>query len=269
MRSRFALTLLLPVALALPGTAVSQIAAQGSQEQRIELLERRVGALSDIMLRLDRLQSEIQQLRGEVELQSHELESLKKRQRDLYLDVDQRLGQVAGGAPSGAPFPAGAGAAGGAPDTAPTPTAAPPPAAPPATPAPGTGDPAREAARYQAAFDLLMQRRYEEARSAFDQFLSDYPGGQYADNAQYWLAEASYVIRDFARAEPDFSRVITQYPESAKVPDALLKIGFIQYEQQQWQAARETLNRLVREYPVSTAARLAEKRLERMATEGR
>lgn len=267
--------LLLPATLIFPAFAAAQAAPQGSQEQRIQLLERRIGALSDILLRLDRIQGEIKQLRGEIELQAHAMEALKKRQRDLYLDIDQRL---AGGA--GADMPSDAeempqAAAGGAPvappaEESPTPLAgaAPGTAPPPPVPVP-SGDPAREAASYQAAFDLLMQRRYDEARTEFEQFLASYPGGQYADNAQYWLAEASYVTRDFARAEVEFARVVEAHPASAKVPDALLKIGYIQYEQRQWQAARGTLTRLVNDYPASTAARLAEKRLEKMAAEGR
>lgn len=273
MRANIA-ALLLPATLIFPGFTAVQAAPQGSQEQRIELLERRIGALSDILLRLDRLQGEVQQLRGEIELQAHAMDALKKRQRDLYLDIDQRLGAAAGSNDGPNAGEAPQDAAGGAPPAVPPAAVSPAPVASatsggaPSAPV-ASGDPAREAASYQAAFDLLMQRRYDEARSAFEKFLASYPGGQYADNAQYWLAEASYVTRDFARAETEFSRVVEAYPASAKVPDALLKLGYVQYEQQQWQAARGTLTRLVNDYPISTAARLAEKRLEKMAAEGR
>ena len=76
----------------------TQAQADPALQQRLEVLERKVRALSDVVLRLDDLQREVRQLRGEVEVQNHALESLKQRQRDLYLDLDNRLG---GGGASG------------------------------------------------------------------------------------------------------------------------------------------------------------------------
>ena len=79
--------------------------------------------------------------------------------------------------------------------------------------------------------------------------------------AKYWLAEASYVNRDFDTALKDFARVIAEHPNSPKVPGAMLKMGYIFYEQQAWDKAREVLQRLQTGYPGSTEARLGEKRL--------
>ena len=130
-------------------------------------------------------------------------------------------------------------------------------------------DPAKQQLAYQAAFDLLKEGRYPESITAFEQFLASYPGGAYADNAQYWLGEARYVTRDFTASARDFQLVLKQYPGSPKVPDAMLKLGYAQYELQQWAAARSVLTELRKKYPNSTAARLAASRLERMGQEGR
>ena len=54
-----------------------------STEGRLERLERRVKVLTEIMLRIDRLQQEMRELRGEVEVQAHAVESMRKRHRDL------------------------------------------------------------------------------------------------------------------------------------------------------------------------------------------
>ena len=137
-----------------------------------------------------------------------------------------------------------------------------PPAAPPV-------DSAKQQLAYQAAFDLLKEGRYPESITAFEQFLASYPGGAYADNAQYWLGEARYVTRDFTASARDFQLVLKQYPGSPKVPDAMLKLGYAQYELKQWAAARSVLTELRKKYPNSTAARLAASRLERMSQEGR
>jgi len=72
-----------------------------SLKQRVQMLERRINTLSNIVLRLDSLQQEMQQLRGDVELQNHALESMKKRHNDLYTDIDQRISRLTGEASDG------------------------------------------------------------------------------------------------------------------------------------------------------------------------
>ena len=121
---------------------------------------------------------------------------------------------------------------------------------------------------YQAAFDLLKEGRYEEARGAFEQFLSDYPDSQLAGHGQYWLAETYYVGQDFNAALPAFGKVIADYPASRKLPDALLKTGYCHYELEQWSQAREKLTEVTQKYPETTAARLARQRLAQMQSEG-
>jgi tol-pal system protein YbgF len=125
-----------------------------------------------------------------------------------------------------------------------------------------------EKASYQSAFNLLMDRKYDQAVKSFRSFLTQYPGSRLADNAQYWLAEANYVTRNFEVAESEFNKVITAHPRSSKVSDAMLKIGYIQYEKKQWSAAKDTLNSVVNRYPNSTASQLAKKRLSKMRSQG-
>jgi len=231
-------------------------------EQRLERLERilRNQSLSDIVLKLQQLQQEVQQLRGEVELQNHTMDALNNRQRDLYLDIDQRLSRLQPGAASAPAAP---------PETPAVSEKAPvSPLTPVQTPAVTPPDPKQEAAAYQKAFNLLKQGRYKESITSFRAFLKEYPGGNYEDNAQYWLGEASYVNRDFDTALNEFSKVVEGYPQSTKVPGALLKSGYIYYEKRDWAKAREMFKRLNQEHPGGTEARLAAKRLERMDKEG-
>jgi tol-pal system protein YbgF len=243
-----------------------------SMEQRLERLERilRNQSLTDIILQLQQLQQEVRQLRGELELQGHTLDALGKRQRDLYVDIDQRLSTLQGAptAPAGQePVAAPLGQASVSDVPSPTPRSAtasegdfPVAVAPP--------DPKEEEEAYQAAFNLLQQGRYQDSIQAFEDFLNNYPGGSYEDNAQYWLGEANYVRRDYDRALTEFSKVVERYPQSPKVAGALLKNGYIFYEKKDWYRAREAFTRVQSNYPESTEARLAAKRLERMDKEG-
>lgn len=257
------------IALMLPVAAGA--ADRLSTEQRLERLERRVGTVSELTLRLDALQRENRQLRGEVETLQYQIDQLKRKQRDIYLDIDQRLsGMGAGGAvaaevtpPTVADAPAPAPAQ---PGTLPAPvvdrTAAQPSAAQPspAAPAPVVAyDNQKMQADYKNAYALLSpaQRRYDDAAKAFTAFLADYPNSPLAANAQYWLAEAHYVSQKNDQALVAFNKVVSDYPTSPKVAGALYKIGRLENVKGNKNAARTALERVIAEYPSSPAAGLA------------
>lgn len=260
--------------------ATPQPAANGSKpltmqslHQRLSRIERVMGnkVLLDLMQRVESLQAEIRELRGEIESQGFELQELKKRQRDLYLDTDRRLREVEVGAPRKGVAPGNGGSslapATGAVSTVTGTTAAVAPATGSAAPV-TSSSPAEEKAAYTQAFNYLKEGRYEGAISAFEGFLKRYPDGNYADNAQYWLGEANYVSRRFPEAIAEFKTVLTKFPASPKVSDARLKLGYAHYELSQWEEARMALNGIVADYPNTSVARLATKRLQRMKREG-
>jgi len=62
--------------------------------------------------------------------------------------------------------------------------------------------------------------------------------------------------------------VVNDYPGSGKLADAKLKLGYIHYELKDWAKARELLSQVTQNYPSTTAARLAQERLDRMSREG-
>ena len=242
-------------------------------EKRLSRLERLLEnqTLVDLMTRMDSLQNQVQDLLGKMEEQTHNMEQLKKRQRDLYLDIDRRLqtmekaqtsmpGTAASGSVFGTPMPggsvpgasvsAGAGATGMAPSTA------------VAGSADSQADLQQERAAYERAFNLLQDGRYDLAVAAFKSFMQSYPAGKFADNAQYWLGEANYVQRHFKVALNEFDKVVKNFPNSPKRADALLKLGYSYQELGDINKARLSLNEVVMSYPNSTAASLAQKRLQ-------
>jgi tol-pal system protein YbgF len=251
----------------------------------------------EVLQQLTRLESEVRQLRGEVERLTYENKRLKSQQNDLYTDLDQRLRSLQGnGTGSAAPMAANQlaiepvvsqpvqtpGARAVSPMMTETPASAPAPAGgsmasvAPSASAPAQIvqpalpiDPAQEQADYKDAFNLLKVGKYDEAIVAYSDFLRKYPSSSYAANAQYWLGEANYVRRQFPVAIEEFQKVVMQYPDSRKLPDAMLKIGYIHYELKQSDDARRVLTELTQKFPGTTAARLADNRLQRMKLEGR
>jgi len=223
-----------------------------STKERIAILEDKAGRLermlqnsqqsqADAVSELQALRSENQELRNELETLQFESNRSADRQRQLYIDLDQRLQAIEsrGGAGS-----AGVGGAAGA----------------------GGTQTDREA--YQAAFDELREGRYKQAGKGFALFLAEFPDSQLRDNAQYWLAETHYVSKDFNEALAGFQKVIADYPSSRKVSDAWLKIGFCQYELKNYGDARQALVNVTNQFPQSTAGKLARERLAAMDSEG-
>ncbi|MFU8877039.1 MAG: tol-pal system protein YbgF, partial [Wenzhouxiangellaceae bacterium] len=252
---------------------------------------------SRVVLELQQMREELRELRGMVEAQGQELENLRRRQRDQYIDLDRRLGNLPAGSPM-APesrtepvttLPEPAIDAATRPDRSidgpiDRPTEAPPERAAagdvpelraPIDPDPEIvtlADPGAGGARalreptpaeqqaYDRAFQALRETRYADAAEGFDRFLQDHADSSYAPNALYWLGEVYYVTRDFETALAQFNRLQEIYPDSGKQPDALLKIGFSHYELGQWQRARGALEQVVSQYPNSNYSRLAENR---------
>jgi len=239
----------------------------GTLDERVEKLEKRLSgeALMEMSSRLEQLQADVQRLSGQVEELTHQLEVSKKQQRDLYDDLDQRLSAAGGSTP---PPPPPDAAEGGEPAADAQPPAPPPAPEPPPPKPPAADDSALRKAAYDKGFNLLKDSKYPEAVKEFKRFLGSYPAGDYADNAQYWMGEAYYVMRDFPSARDAFRKVIKDFPQSPKAADALLKVGYIEYDSNQWASARTTLNDVVKNYAGTSAAQQAAKRLAKMKQEG-
>jgi len=193
-------------------------------------------SLLDLAQKNDALQTELRGLRGQLEELQHGVDTVRNQQRDLYADLDKRIQGLESNRA----------------------------AAQSAVAAAQISD--RDA--YQTAFNLLKDSKYGEAADAFAKFLSSYPQSGLLDNAQYWLGEAHYVLKDYPQAQHDFQVVLNDYPNSAKQPDALLKLGYTYYELKNYKEARASLKRVTDQYADTNSGKLAQQRLAKMTAEG-
>jgi len=209
-------------------------------EQRIGRLDTQLRAqgLIDLVQQVEALKTELARLRGQIEVNTHTLETLEKRQRDLYVDLDERLRKLEKSGETPAVTPA---------------------AAPPPTTAAASG--ADENRAYDAAFNLFKMGNYQAAVAAFENFLKSYPASPLAANAQYWIGNSYTALKDYKAAIAAQQKLLSQYPGSPKVPDALLNMASAQAELGDRNAARRTLEEIIARYPTSAAAELARKRL--------
>ena len=264
---------------------------------RVERLERLMSSQKQLefLYRLKQLQKENQELRSLLEEQANEIRQLKQQQRQLYQDMDRRLGQSAGVSqvPLSGTEPAGQEKISPPVEVVEKSTvkpsnygitereeilveqsrqSSPKPASASVSQKPQAAvrkpmtakERQAEQKAYQEAYDELRARRYNAAREAFTRFIEQYPHGRYAHIAQYWIAESSYAQRDYEQAIADYQRLLDVYPFSPKKAEAELKKAFSYYELGKKDETRKTLEQLLRQYPDTTEAGQARRLLKKL-----
>jgi len=169
--------------------------------------------------------AEIAKLRGQIEVLSNEIVTAQRRQKDFYTDLDARLRKLE---PRQVNIDGQEAAV--APD---------------------------EQTSYEAAMATVKGGDYKAGAAQLSEFVRRYPQSGYAPNAQHWLGNVYYTMRDCKKAIAAQQVVVTNYPDSAKAPDAMLNIGTCQSELKDKKAAAKVLKELVAKYPDSAAATAA------------
>ncbi len=243
------------------------LAVQPVQAEPVAQPPVNANVIAEMMGRQQQMQAELGELRDLVERQGHELEMLKRANKQAYADTDQRLTALESqGKAAGATLQAAAPVSGAATSaTAPSPAA--PGAAANAAPAVIAAT-AEDQAKYDQGLKELRAGQYPAAIKTFEQVIKVNPPSPNRPNALYWTGEAYVVMGDLKSALAAFERVVKESPAHQKAADAELKMGYIYYDQKNYARARETLNRVKTQFPGTQAATLAEQRLKRMQSEG-
>lgn len=209
-------------------------------------------AAGDRYYQMQVLQQEVQMLRGMVEELNHELQQLKQRQMDDYLDIDRRLSAIASSPPVSS-LPSSNGSGSNRLDSSSAALAAKNSIGSSLTSgqssntdgseaAAGPADLAEMKANYENASSLLLKERdINGAALAFKQHVVDYASSPYVANAYYWLGEI-YLLQDQTElSRQAFTSVIEQYPLHSKAMDARFKLGKLYHQLGEDARARELL----------------------------
>lgn len=194
------------------------------------------------------LQAEIQELRGQIEVQAHDLKMLQQQQLAFYKDLDSRLQQHKTEQN---------------PETASDSTLS--PAIKVANANNGKSDnPADEQISYLAAYELVKTKKFDEGLEAMRQFIERYPSSGYSANAYYWMGELYLVKNDNEHALKAFNTVLGKFPKSSKAAASQLKAGYALANLGQMDAARAKLRSVINHYPDTKTAQLAKQKLDSM-----
>jgi TolA-binding protein len=81
------------------------------------------------------------------------------------------------------------------------------------------------------------------------------------------MGEAYYAQRQFEPAIKEYNKLLKNYPDSGKASHALLKIGYSYDELDDKTQAEGQLEELISRYPGTSAASLAQQRLDHIRSE--
>ncbi len=226
---------------------------------------------TELLEKLQGLQQDVQELRGQLEVQTHDLKLLQEQQMAFYKDLDARIRkepvQTTKNTLAADPSIVNAKT-----ELKPTPapvntTIAVPVVAKPKvdTIAPVSSttrnSPVEEQISYLAAYELVKNKQYDDALKSMQNFVTRYPQGGYTANAQYWLGELYMVKKDYPLAIEHFDVVLQKFPSSSKASASQLKIGYALVESGRRSEAKVRLQQVVRTYPDTNTAQLAAAKL--------
>lgn len=216
-------------------------------------------AQSELFLMVQQLQAEVRQLRGDIETQQYKLQKMEREQLEQYRDTDRRLSAlILSQAESGAPTDVDPLSVEQATDNSsinPQTTVVETPEI--VQPEPEASPQVSDTQAYQTAFALVRERRFDEAITAFESFITTYPQSENLANAYYWVGEVRLAQQMLAPAKEAFLIVVDRFPTHNKRPDALYKLGVVHDRMGDISAKTQTFERLLAEYPSSSAAGLA------------
>ncbi len=124
----------------------------------------------------------------------------------------------------------------------------------------GDVSPEEYQSRYQEGLDLFHANQYRPAIQVFENLLASSTNNNLSDNAQYWIGESHYALREYKKAIIDFEKVFT-FPKSNKNDAAQFKLGLCYKRLGDNAKAGEEFQRLIDVYPQSEFVKRAQEHL--------
>ena len=232
---------------------------QEAQNGKIDQVSGQIQSINDSLdemkARLTRLEKLMQDIQGQQQSMSANMQSLPQGAAVPAATVPDQ--------PAAAPPPAPAPGRRGKPSAG-TPVASnvePDAVAPPA-PAPATAPPVDEL--YKTALGDYMAAKYPLAASEFGDIVKYYPDHPLAGNAFYYQGEIDYRAGRYPNAIKSYDKVLDQFQDSNKVPVSHLHKGQALLALKQTDAGVRELRSLIQRFPNSPEAMQARSKLSGM-----
>ena len=215
---------------------------QSAIEKRLLAIEAVVQGqgFADMQNQIEALKQELAELKGELEVATHNIETTQQRQKDLYTDTDTRLRKIESNATTSA--------------TATDPNIASAPAV--------TTVEEKDVVAFSEADSLRKSAKHKEAFAAFDLFLKEHPTSRLVPDALYGMGYSQFALKNYKSSIATQQKLVFMHPESVKVADALYNMANSQIQISQIASAKKTLKDLIEKHPNAEIIPSAQKRLK-------
>lgn len=192
-------------------------------------LERTVQAqgqlLTDYQQKIMDLQSEVDQLRGQLEETSYLLNQTVERQKSILQQLDTSSSSASSDNGSRQVNQTRTSLAGWS----------------------STGN---DKSDYNFIIQFVLDgKESKDAIIALQQFLNDYPKSVYRANVNYWLGQLCYGQGRKDDASFYYATVVKSFPKSAKAGDSLYKVGLILLDKGEKAKAKAVFQQVINQFP--------------------
>ena len=118
---------------------------------------------------------------------------------------------------------------------------------------------------YMAGYQAYKDNRSKEAKEKFLSVINSFAENEYTDNARFWLGETYYRDENYEDAILAYEELFRKNPDSDKIPAAMLKQGLAFFSLKDNKTGKIILEKLIEKYPGSEQAELAKKKLNKPA----
>lgn len=220
---------------------------QQSLDRRVQSLEALINGkgLLDMQNQLEQIRQDVAQLKGDLEVVTHQLEDMRTKQSASYTDLDTRVRKLETLAQSVAsgqmPVSSANGNASGdaKPDVS-----------------------QQESSAFAEAESLNQAGKYKEAFNAYDAFLKNHAASKLAPDALYGMGYTQFALKSYKSSAATQQKFLDSYASHALAPNAMLNLANSQIQLGQIPAAKKTLKDLIAAYPSAEVTPSAQKRLK-------
>ncbi len=103
--------------------------------------------------------------------------------------------------------------------------------------------------QFQVAFDNIRDKKWQDAKTTFMQFIADNPDNQLSGSAHYWLGELYILEKNYREAALIFAEGFQKFPDSIKAAEMLFKLSQSLYQVEKTVEACKTMEKLIIGFP--------------------
>ncbi len=103
--------------------------------------------------------------------------------------------------------------------------------------------------QFQLAFDSIRDKKWQDAKTSFEQFILDNPENQLSGSAHYWLGELYILEKNYREAALIFAEGFQKFPDSIKAAEMLFKLSQSLYQVEKTTEACKTMEKLIIDFP--------------------